>query len=249
MSLKSIGGQFRDGLFNKNPLFVQVLGLCASLAITTSTTNSLAMGVAVTAVLTCSNLLISLLRKFIPDQVRIASYIVVISGFVTIVQMLMNAYLPDVAASLGTFLPLIVVNCIILARAEAYASKNKPLPSILDGLTMGLGFTMALFLLGTVREIFGAGSFFGIELFGKQYTPVGILTQPAGAFIVLGCLMAFFQWFRKKVFDRPKKASADGKTVKKDKKEDAVEEDLPAEKKAPQNTLEAIFSDNGGEKA
>ena len=240
MTLKSIGGQFKDGLFNKNPLFVQVLGLCASLAITTSTTNSLAMGAAVTAVLTCSNLLISLLRKFIPEQVRIASYIVVISGFVTIVQMLMNAYLPDIAASLGTFLPLIVVNCIILARAEAFASKNKPLPSILDGLAMGLGFTLALFLLGTVREILGAGKFFDIDLFGEHYTAIGILTQPAGAFIVLGCLMAFFQWFRKKVFDRPKKekkAEASGKKAPETSGEKEV------------SVLETVFAENGGDKS
>lgn len=219
MSIKSVAEQFKNGLFNKNPLFVQVLGLCASLAVTTSATDSFAMGIAVTAVLTCSNLLISLLRKFIPDQVRIASYIVIISGFVSIVQMLMNAYLPDIAESLGAFLALIVVNCIILARAEAYASKNKPLPSVFDGLAMGLGFTMALLLLGTFREIFGAGTFFGLELFGKWYTPVGILTSPAGAFIVLGCLIALFQYFKEKVFEKPVRARETAETGNTDENE------------------------------
>ena len=204
MKLKAVGEQFKDGLFNKNPLLIQVLGLCASLAITTTVRDALAMGVAVTAVLTCSNLLISLLRKFIPNQVRIASYIVIISGFVTAVEMLMNAYLPDVAQSLGAFLPLIVVNCIILGRAEAYASKNKPLPSVIDGIAMGLGFTLALFLLGLFREVVGSGQFFGFSIFGKNYTPIGIVTSPPGAFILLGCLMALFQFFKHRFFDRAK---------------------------------------------
>lgn len=203
--MKTLLRAFREGFFDKNPLFVQVLGLCASLAITTSVRDAFAMGIAVTAVLTCSNLIISLLRKFIPDQVRIACYIVIISGFVTIVQLLMNAYLPDIAKSLGAFLALIVVNCIILARAEAYASKNKPLPSILDGLAMGLGFTMALLLLGVIRELFGAGTILGFSVFGKSYTPIGMLTSPPGAFIVLGCLIALFQYFKRKVLDKPKK--------------------------------------------
>ena len=132
MTLKAVLKQFKEGILDKNPLFVQVLGVCASLAITTSVSNSLYMGLAVTAVLVCSNLLVSLLRKFIPEQVRIASYIVIISGFVTIVEMLMKAYLPSAAEKLGIFLPLIVVNCIILGRAEAYASKNAPLPSVID---------------------------------------------------------------------------------------------------------------------
>ncbi|MBQ9468546.1 MAG: electron transport complex subunit E [Clostridia bacterium] len=210
MKLTDVKNQFADGLFNKNPLFVQVLGTCASLAITTTVKDSIAMGIAVTAVLTCSNLLISLLRKFIPNEVRIASYIVIISGFVTIVEMLMNAYLPDLAQSLGAFLALIVVNCIILARAESYASKNKPLPSVVDGIAMGLGFTLALFLLGSVRELFGAGTFLGFSVFGKNYTPIGMLTSPPGAFIVLGCLIALFQYFKKR-FSVKKAASSDAK--------------------------------------
>ena len=208
MNGKTVLSQFKDGIFNKNPLFVQVLGTCASLAVTTTVTDAIAMGLAVTAVLTFSNLLISLLRKLIPNQVRIASYIVIISGFVTIVEMLMNAYLPDLAQSLGAFLALIVVNCIILARAESYASKNKPLPSVIDGLAMGLGFTLALFLLGAVRELFGAGTFFGFSVFGNSYTPIGMLTSPPGAFIVLGCLIALFQFFKRKVLDKPKKEKA-----------------------------------------
>lgn len=220
--MKKILRQFRDGFFDKNPLFVQVLGLCASLAITTSVRDAFAMGIAVTAVLTCSNLLISLLRKFIPDQVRIASYIVIISGFVTIVQLLMNAYLPDLAKSLGAFLALIVVNCIILARAEAYASKNKPLPSIIDGLAMGLGFTMALLLLGTIRELFGAGTFLGFSVFGESYTPIGMLTSPPGAFIVLGSLIALFQFFKKKVLDKPKAEKNDSSEAQTSKGGDAV---------------------------
>ena len=205
MKKQTIFKQFMDGLFNKNPLFVQVLGTCASLAITTTVKDAIAMGIAVTAVLTCSNLLISLLRKFIPNQVRIASYIVIISCFVTIVEMLMNAYLPDLAQSLGAFLALIVVNCIILARAESFASKNKPLLSVIDGIAMGLGFTLALFLLGTVRELFGSGTFLGFSVFGQSYTPIGMLTSPPGAFIVLGCLIALFQYFKTRFLDRPKK--------------------------------------------
>ena len=216
MTKQSVIKQFMDGLFHKNPLFVQVLGTCASLAITTSVKDALAMGLAVTAVLTFSNLLISLLRKFIPNQVRIASYIVIISGFVTIVEMLMNAYLPDLAQSLGAFLALIVVNCIILARAESFASKNKALPSVIDGVAMGLGFTLALFLLGAVRELFGAGTFLGFSVFGHSYTPIGMLTSPPGAFIVLGCLIALFQFFKRKVLDKPKNEEIKEETEKTD---------------------------------
>ncbi len=210
MSIKGVLKQFKEGILEKNPLFVQVLGLCASLAVTTSATDSLAMGLAVTVVLTCSNLLISVLRKFIPSEVRIACYIVIISGFVTIVQMLMNAYLPDIAASLGAFLALIVVNCVILARAEAYASKNKPLPSVIDGLAMGTGFTLALLSLGAIRELFGSGKLFSLTIFGKWYTPIEMLSTPAGAFIVLGCLIALFQYFKKRFSqkNRQEKCSA-----------------------------------------
>ena len=196
---KTILKQFKEGVFDKNPLLVQILGVCASLAITTSVSNALYMGLAVTAVLVCSNLFVSLLRKFIPQQVRIAAYIVIISGFVTIVEMLMKAYLPSAAEKLGIFLPLIVVNCIILGRAEAYASQNAPLPSIIDGLAMDAGFTIALLLLGAIRELFGAGTLFGISIFGQSYTPIGILSSPPGAFIVLGCLIALMQYLKKRL--------------------------------------------------
>lgn len=199
MNIKTILRQFKEGLLDNNPLFVQVLGTCASLAITTCVSNSLYMGIAVTAVLMCSNLLISLLRKFIPHQVRIACYIVIISGFVTIVEMLMKAYMPAAAETLGIFLPLIVVNCIILGRAEAFASKNAPLPSLIDGLAMGVGFTAALVVLGAVRELFGAGTILGISVFSENYTPIGMLSTPAGAFIVLGCLIACVQYLKEKL--------------------------------------------------
>ncbi len=219
---KTILKQFKEGVFDKNPLLVQILGVCASLAITTSVSNALYMGLAVTAVLVCSNLFVSLLRKFIPQQVRIAAYIVIISGFVTIVEMLMKAYLPSAAEKLGIFLPLIVVNCIILGRAEAYASQNAPLPSIIDGLAMGAGFTIALLLLGAIRELFGAGTLFGISIFGQSYTPIGILSSPPGAFIVLGCLIALMQYLKKRL-------SVDEQHAKKEepKPNEQTKEDTP----------------------
>ncbi len=182
--------KLKQGLLTENPLFVQVLGTCPALATTTSAENAIGMGLAATAVLVCSNLFISLLRKFIPKQVRIAAYIVVISAFVTGVELLIRAFLPALDASLGVFIPLIVVNCIILARAEAFASKNKPLPAVLDGLIMGLGFTFALFAVATVREILGAGTFFGFAVLGSAYTPMLVFLMPCGAFLTLGCLMA-----------------------------------------------------------
>ncbi|MBQ4054186.1 MAG: electron transport complex subunit E [Clostridia bacterium] len=179
-----------DGIVYKNPVLVQLLGLCSMLAITTSIENAIGMGAAVTAVLICSNLLISLLRKFIPNEVRIASFVVIISGFVTIVELLIKAYLPALDKSLGVFIPLIVVNCIILARAESFASKNGPVSSILDGLTMGIGYTLALLLISAVREILGNGTFAGIPLFGENFKPMLIAILPAGGFIILGILIA-----------------------------------------------------------
>ena len=160
------------------------------------------MGLAATAVLIFSNLFISLLRKFIPKQVRIAAYIVIISGFVTMVELLMKAYLYSLYASLGIFIPLIVVNCIILARAEAYASKNKPLPSMIDGLAMGLGFTFALVLVATVRELLGKGSFMNLQLLGNWYSPVQLLVMPAGAFLTLGFVIAVVQKVRNTVEEK-----------------------------------------------
>ena len=179
-----------EGLFTNNPTFVQLLGTCPTLAVTTSVQNGFGMGISATCVLILSNLLISLLRKFIPKQARIASYIVIISGFVTAVELLIKAYFPSLNNSLGLFIPLIVVNCIILARAEAFASKNVPVVSMLDGLFMGLGFTFALSVLGAVREILGTGKLMGFELFGGLYEPMIIFVLPAGAFITLGFVIA-----------------------------------------------------------
>lgn len=179
----------KDGVIYKNPILVQFIGMCPTLATTTNATNALAMGIAVFVVLAFSNLFISLLRKFIPSQVRIAAYIVIISAFVTIVEMIMHAYFVSLYASLGVFIPLIVVNCLILARAEAFASKNPVIPSIWDGVCMGLGFTVALVILGSVREVLGSGSLFGFE-FIPQEMHMSMLILPAGAFITLGFLVA-----------------------------------------------------------
>jgi electron transport complex, RnfABCDGE type, E subunit len=186
----TLTSRFMEGVFDKNPILVQLLGTCPTLATTTSVENGIGMGVSAMAVLIMSNLLISLLRKFIPQQVRIASYIVIISGFVSALELLIKAYLPALDASLGLFIPLIVVNCIILARAEAYASKNGPVDSMLDGLFMGLGFTFALAVLGSVREILGAGTWYGIRVMWASYHPMLIFVMPAGAFLSLGCVIA-----------------------------------------------------------
>ena len=179
-----------EGLFDQNPILVQLLGTCPTLATTTSMQNGVGMGLSAAAVLVLSNLLISLLRKFIPKQVRIAAYIVIISGFVTAIELLIKAFLPSLDASLGLFIPLIVVNCIILARAEAYASKNGPVDSMLDGVFMGLGFTFALGLLGGVRELIGNGTVWGINITGGAFPGISFFTQPAGAFITLGIIIA-----------------------------------------------------------
>ncbi len=189
-TVKDIKKQLLDGLFFKNPVFMQLLGMCATLAVTTSVSNAVGMGLATTAVLVCSNIFISLLRKFIPKEIRIASYIVIISGFVTAVQLLIKAYLPDLDKSLGLFIPLIVVNCIILARAESFASKNGVLPSAVDGVAMGLGFTFALITLAAVREILGSGSLAGIRVLPEAYEPAIIFILPSGAFLTLGMLIA-----------------------------------------------------------
>lgn len=194
--------QLREGLLDNNPTLVQLLGMCPTLATTTSLENAFGMGMAATAVLICSNLFISLLRKFIPKQVRIAAYIVIISGFVTAVELLMRAYFYTLYQALGLFIPLIVVNCIILARAEAFASKNSPLPSIVDGIGMGLGFTFALCLIGTVREILGAGTLLGMQIMPDFYSPMVIFVLPAGAFLTLGFIIAAVQKIRNTVSDR-----------------------------------------------
>lgn len=179
-----------DGLLYKNPILVQLLGICATLAVTTSVKNGIAMGLSTTAVLVCSNLFISLLRKFIMKEVRIASYIVVISGFVTAVELLIKAFLPEINKSLGVFIPLIVVNCIILSRAESYASKNPPVMSVLDGLFMGLGFTAALICVSAIRELIGAGELLGVRVLPDSYEPALIFIMSAGAFFTLAFVVA-----------------------------------------------------------
>ena len=178
------------GILKENPVLVLVLGTCPALATTTSVTTAIGMGLAATIVLICSNIFISLLRKAIPDSVRIPCYIVVIAGFVSVVQMLVKAYLPDLDAALGVYLPLIVVNCIILGRAEMFASKNSVLDSALDGLGMGLGFILALLLMSSVREVFGAGSFAGMSIPVLSDFAIPILTKPAGGFFVYGLMIA-----------------------------------------------------------
>lgn len=179
-----------NGILKENPVFKLILGMCPTLAVTTAAENGVGMGLAATFVLVCSNLVISLLKKFIPDKVRIPAFIVVIATFVTIVGRLMEAYLPDLNASLGLFIPLIVVNCIILQRAEAFASKNSVWDSMLDGLGMGLGFTVALTILGSIREILGAGTWFGMQVMPSSFSPAVIMILPPGAFITLGLLLA-----------------------------------------------------------
>ena len=188
----SFGKNLKEGLFTDNPVLVQLIGLCPTLATTTSITNGIGMGLSATAVLICSNIVISLLRKIIPNKVRIAAYITVIAGFVTMVDLLLQAFIPSLSASLGTFIPLIVVNCIILGRAEAFASKNSVGKSALDGICMGLGFTFALICMSVVRELLGAGTIGGgaITVFSQ---PATIMILPAGAFLTLGCIIAIMQ--------------------------------------------------------
>ena len=195
----SFGKQLREGLVTNNPIFVQFLGMCSALAITTSVTNAIGMGLSVTAVLICSNLLISLLRRVIMPQVRIAAFIVIISGFVT-AELLIKAYLPALDKSLGLFIPLIVVNCIILARAESFASKNGPIASVFDGFAMGLGYTAAITVTAAVRELLGTGKILaaadgsgGIAILGSWYSPANIFILPPGAFLTLAFLVAIFQ--------------------------------------------------------
>ena len=193
----SLGKQFKEGLITNNPVLVQVLGMCSTMAITTSFFNGLGMGVSVLIILTLSNVFISMLRKIIPNEVRIACYIVVIAGFVTIIDLLLQAYLPALSKSLGVFIPLIVVNCIILGRAEAFASKNNAFDSALDGLGIGLGFTLSLTVIGTIRELLGSGAVFGYSLGTADYMPLVFVLAPGG-FLVLGYLMVVFNKLAKK---------------------------------------------------
>ena len=203
--------QLHEGLLTKNPVLVQLLGMCSTLAITTSLFNGLGMGVAVTVILICSNVLISALRKVIPSQIRIAAYIVIIAGFVTVVDLLMQAFLPELSESLGVFIPLIVVNCVILGRAEAFASKNGVLASAVDGLCQGIGYTVALVAMWGVRELLGSGTFGGgilnngegIVIIPEGY-PAMQMVMPVGGFLTLGFLVAGFQWLMRKLQNKKK---------------------------------------------
>lgn len=192
------GTALKEGLITNNPVLVQLLGMCATLATTTSLVNGIGMGLSTTAVLVCANIVISLLRKFIPNKIRIAAFIVVIASFVTIVDMLLKAYSPALSEALGVFIPLIVVNCIILGRAEAFASKNGVGASAVDGIVMGLGFTMTLAIMGIIREFLGSGAFFGMSLFGPNFPGATMMILPAGGFLVLGCVIAAVNFLTRK---------------------------------------------------
>ena len=194
----NLGKTFMKGILFENPIFIQMLGMCPTLAVTTSAINGIGMGLATTAVLLGSNVAISLLKNVIPSKIRIPAFVVVIATFVTVVGLMMKAFLPALDRALGLFIPLIVVNCIILARAEAFASKNSVVQSVSDGAGMGLGFTLALFILGSVREILGAGAIFGVSIFGAAYQPALIMILPPGAFLALGLLLALYNWFTSK---------------------------------------------------
>ena len=207
--------QFNEGLLTKNPVTVQLLGMCSTMAITTSLFNGLGMGLAVTIILTCSNILISALRKVIPNEIRIAAYVVIIAGFVTIVDLLLKAFIPALSASLGVFIPLIVVNCIILGRAEAFASKNGVLASAVDGICQGIGYTVALVIMCVIREFLGSGTFGGgllnggegIRIIPAQF-PAMQMVMPVGGFLTLGCVIAASQWLMKHLEIKNKKKEA-----------------------------------------
>ena len=212
MNLKK---QFMEGLLTQNPVLVQVLGMCSTMAITTSFFNGLGMGVAVIVILTLSNVIIAAIRKIIPNKIRLAMFIVVIAGFVTCVDLLIQAFVPDLASSLGVFIPLIVVNCIILGRAESFSYKNGVAASFFDGIFQGIGYTVVLLIMCIIRELLGAGTFGGgilgpdakgIQIIPSQF-PAGMLTLPVGGFLVLGCLIAAMQW----ALSRPKKNKEESK--------------------------------------
>ena len=198
--------QLKEGLLTKNPVLAQLLGMCSTMAITSTLFNGIGMGLSVTIILICSNIFISLLRKVIPDSIRIAAYVVIISGFVTMVDLLLQAFVPALSESLGVFIPLIVVNCIILGRAEAFASKNGVLASAVDGLTQGIGYTVALVAMCIIRELLGSGTFGagllnggeGIRIIPEGY-PANMLILPVGGFLTLGCLIAFPQWLTRRL--------------------------------------------------
>lgn len=191
---KSLLREFTKGFFNENPISRLFLGLCPALAVTTSLINGIGMGIASTFVLVCSNIIVSLIKDFVPKKIRIPIFITVIATFVTITELVMAAFTPALHKALGIYVPLIVVNCVILGRAEAFASKNNPFRSILDGLGMGIGFTMILAILGGIREILGDGKLLGFPLFGASFEPVIIMILPPGAFLLLGLILGFFRW-------------------------------------------------------
>lgn len=198
----NFGKQFKEGVVTNNPVLVQLLGMCSALAITTSVTNGLGMGVSVLIILTLSNIVISAIRKIVPNKIRIAMYIVVIAGFVTCVDLLLQAFVPAIAESLGVFIPLIVVNCIILGRAESFASKQSIAASAVDGICQGIGYTLVLLIMCVIRELLGTGTLAGLQIMPASYQTIGVLTQPVGGFLVLGALIAAMQW----ALNRPKKA-------------------------------------------
>ncbi|MGL4361957.1 MAG: electron transport complex subunit RsxE [Cellulosilyticaceae bacterium] len=188
--MKIFSERLKTGIISDNPIYMQVLGMCPTLAVTTSVENAVGMGLTTTAVLVCSNIAISMLKKWIPAKIRIPAFIVIIASFVTMMDLLLQAYIPSLHSQLGLFIPLIVVNCLILARAEAYASKNKILPSMFDGIGMGLGFTVGLASIGVVRELLGVGTILGFQVLPTQYDPAIIMILAPGAFFTLGILMA-----------------------------------------------------------
>ena len=207
--MKVLFERLYNGIIKENPTFVLMLGMCPTLAVTTSAENGLGMGLATTVVLIMSNLLISLLRKVIPNGVRVPVYIIIIASFVTIVEMLMHAYVTSLYDSLGIYIPLIVVNCIIFGRAETYASKNKPLSSVFDGIGTGLGFTLGLTVIGIVRELLGNGTVFGFRIMPKSYEPISIFILAPGAFFVLSLLCALQNKFKAKGANRHIKSGAE----------------------------------------
>ena len=190
----NIKQQFKEGLITNNPVLVQLIGMCATMAITTSLFNGIGMGLSVLVILTCCNVVISLIRKVIPNDIRLAIFVLVIASFVTIVDLLLQAYVPALSASLGVFIPLIVVNCIVLGRAEAFASKNSVAASAVDGICQGIGYTVVLVIMCTVRELLGAGTLMGIQIMPASYTPALMLVLPVGGFLCLGTLIAVMQW-------------------------------------------------------
>ncbi len=204
---KSIRAVFMNGILRENPIFRLLLGMCPTLAISTAVSQGIGMGLASTFVLVSSNLVISLLRNVIPEKVRIPSFVVVIATFVTIVDLLMKAFLPELSKSLGVYIPLIVVNCIIFARAEAFASKNTPLRAIVDGFGMGAGFTLAITLLSAVREVIGSGTFLGMQVMPETYQPMAIIIRPPGGFLTLGILLVLVN-AAVKAFEKRKEAKA-----------------------------------------